>query len=208
MLMRSMFYFLVMAMAIPGAALAGEGERLLNRFLTDTKTMSAAFTQTLMSEDGRLMQQSSGTFSLQRPGRFRWDYAQPYQQQIISSGDKIYVYDVELEQVTVQDTSTTLSNTPMALMEGRLELEKSFRVEELDHRDGTWRLKLHSKQPDGDFNFIIVGVDDSGLRFLQLTDQFNQKTDIVFSDLETNIELDAARFRFEAPAGVDIFGDG
>jgi outer membrane lipoprotein carrier protein len=196
----------VIAMMMTFGVFAGEGEKLLDRFLSDTNTMSASFRQTLMSDNGFVMQESSGKFYLQRPGKFRWDYTQPYEQQIVSDGEKIFIYDVDLEQVTVQQQNNALSNTPMALMQGKVQLAESFDVEEMDNKDGVYRLKLNSKKADGDFNGIVVGVDKNGLRFLQLKDQFDQTTDIVFEDLQSNNRLQSSLFEFEPPPGVDVFG--
>lgn len=187
-------------------AIAGEGEKLLDKFLSETKSMSANFRQTLLSEDGFVMQESSGKFYLQRPGKFRWDYVQPYAQQIISDGEKVYVYDVDLQQVSVQKQQAALSNTPMALIEGRMRLAESFDVEELDNKNGIYRLKLVSKSKDTDFSGIVVGVDKTGLRFMQMKDQFEQMTDIVFDGLQLNTSLQPTLFNFEPPEGVDVFG--
>lgn len=185
---------------------AGEGERLLDKFLTQTKTMSADFSQTLRTNEGEVLQQTSGRFYLSRPGKFRWNYAEPYEQEIVSDGENIWIYDVELQQVTVQKQSSTLSNTPMALMEGKLKLAEAYAVSELDHRDGIFRLKLSSKSRDADFAELIIGVDESGMRFMQLRDQFEQTTDIVFDNLKSNIELASELFEFIPPEGVDVFG--
>ncbi len=185
--------------------LAGEGEKLLNRFLDDTQSLSARFTQTLMSDEGFVLQQSSGRFYLQRPGKFRWDYTEPYAQHIISDGDKVYVYDVDLQQVTVQPQSRAAQNTPMALMQNRKKLSEVFVVQELDQRDGVYRLKLSSRKADAEFRNVVVGVDQSGLRFLQLKDPFDQVTDIVFDEIQINPELDEQRFAFQPPPGVDVF---
>jgi outer membrane lipoprotein carrier protein len=189
-----------------GSAQAGEGERLLDKFLTDTKTMSADFVQTLRAKDGSVMKESSGRFYLQRPGKFRWDYALPYEQQIVSDGSAVWIYDVDLQQVTVQKQNTAMSNTPMALVEGRLELKQAFEVRELDNRDGVYRLELINKNKDTDFKGVVVGMDRLGLRFMQLRDQFEQTTDIVFSSLVTNPDLKPALFKFTPPPGVDVFG--
>ncbi len=205
-LKRMMLTMLLATMSI--VAHAGEGERLLEKFLSATSSMSASFKQTLMSDDGTVMQESAGEFYLQRPGKFRWDYTSPYEQQIISDGEKVYVYDVDLEQVTVQQQGAVLSNTPMALIEGRLKLAETFDVKQLDSKAGVYRLQLISKGGDSDFNGIVIGVDEQGLKFMQLKDQFNQSTDIVFSDLKSNPELGAGLFEFTPPKGVDVFSGG
>lgn len=191
----------------PFVVMAGEGERLLDKFLTDTKTMQATFVQTLRTNDGEVLQQSSGQFYLHRPGRFRWNYTLPYPQEIVSDGKFVWIYDIDLQQVTVQKKSTSLSNTPMALMEGKLKLGEAYTVSELDNRDGVYRLKLSSKSDDTDFSEIVVGVNASGLKFMQLHDQFEQTTDIVFDNLKSNLSLANTLFEFVPPEGVDIFGD-
>ncbi|MCW8922423.1 MAG: outer membrane lipoprotein chaperone LolA [Gammaproteobacteria bacterium] len=197
------FLFLI---ALPTTLLAGEGEQLLERFLTQSKTMSADFVQTLRTDDNEVLQESKGRFYLSRPGRFRWNYTEPYQQEIVSDGEQVWIYDVDLKQVTVQQQSASTNNTPMALMEGKLKLEQAYDVSELDHRDGVYRLKLSSKTDDVDFSQLIVGVDKQGMQFMQLRDQFEQTTDIVFENLELNRKLADDLFKFTPPEGVDVYG--
>lgn len=185
---------------------AGEGERMLDKFLTETQSMSSDFVQTLRTNKGEVLKESSGQFYLQRPGKFRWNYVLPYEQKIVSDGKAIWIYDVDLQQVTVQRHTSALSNTPMALVEGRLELKQAFDVREMDNRDGIYRLELVSKNKDTDFKGVVVGVDKTGLRFMQLRDQFEQTTDIVFSALHANIKLKPELFVFTPPPGVDVYG--
>lgn len=198
--------FILYSLTAATCLYAGEGERLLEKFLTQTKTMSADFSQTLRTHDGEVLQETSGKFYLDRPGKFRWNYVEPYEQEIVSDGENVWIYDVELQQVTVQKRSASFSNTPMALMEGRLNLAEVYTVSELDHRDGIYRLKLTSKNSDTDFSEIVVGVDKTGLRFMQMHDQFEQTTDIVFENLKTNASLAKELFKFIPPEGADVFG--
>ena len=195
-----------MLMMFSGLVYAGEGERLLDRFLSDTKTMTADFEQTLTARSGEVIKKSSGKFYLQRPGEFRWDYVQPYEQQIVSDGKRIWIYDVDLQQVTVQKQNTSNNATPMALVDGRIKLKQAFNVHELDNRNGIYRLVLTSKKPDSDFKDVVVGLDKNGLRFLQLHDHFDQTTDIVFSALRVNVKLKQSLFNFTPPDGADVFG--
>lgn len=182
------------------------GEQYLENFLSNTRTLKANFQQTLRTHDGEVLQETSGDFYLDRPGRFRWDYSAPYEKVIVSDGERIWIYDVDLKQVTVQKQDTTLPNTPMALLKDSFSLHKSFNVIPMDDRDGIYRLKLMSKSKNADFGEIVVGVDAKGLRFMQLHDQFEQVTDIVFSNIVTNAKLDSDTFRFVPPEGVDVFG--
>ena len=200
------YFIFLLALILPSITQAGEGEKLLERFLSQSKTMSADFVQTLRADDNEVLQESKGHFYLHRPGKFRWNYTTPYQQEIVSDGERVWIFDVDLQQVTVQNKSASLNNTPMALMEGKLKLREAYIVSELDHRDGIYRLKLSSKSKDVDFSELIVGVNKQGLQFMQLRDQFEQTTDIVFLKLELNKTLDSELFEFTPPEGVDVYG--
>lgn len=183
-----------------------KGEVFLENFLADTKTLQANFQQILRADDGEVLQQTEGKFYLNRPGKFRWNYQSPYEQIIVSDGDRIWIYDVDLEQVTVQKKEAGLPSTPMALLQNSSELHKNFTVSALDEKEGVYRLKLKSKSKESDFGEIVVGVDAQGLRFMQLHDQFEQVTDIVFSDITVNPKLAKEIFEFIPPEGVDVFG--
>jgi len=204
MLHRYLIFLLVLN--LPSITLAGEGEKLLERFFLQSKTMSADFIQTLRTDDNEVLQESKGHFYLNRPGKFRWNYSFPYEQEIVSDGERIWVFDVDLQQVTVQKKSASVNNTPMALMEGKLKLKEVYNISELDHRDGIYRLKLSSKTKDADFSELIVGVNKQGLQFMQMRDQFDQTTDIVFVKLELNKKLASDLFEFTPPEGVDVYG--
>lgn len=192
--------------AIAGDEKISRGEVYLENFLADTQTFEAAFQQTLRAHDGEIIQQAEGEFYLERPGKFRWNYQTPYEQIIVSDGKKIWIYDVDLQQVTVQKESAGLPATPMSLLEDSSTLHKNFNVSPVDEKDGVYRLKLLSKTGDSDFGEIVVGLDAKGLRFMQLHDQFEQVTDIVFSDIDTNKKLAREIFEFIPPEGVDVFG--
>jgi outer membrane lipoprotein carrier protein len=214
--MKSFLASLVLSLALFSTAVFADdnsgskkpttGEIYLEDFLANTKTLEADFQQVLRTHENEILQQTSGRFYLSRPGKFRWNYRSPSEQVIVSDGERIWIYDVELQQVTVQKQSAGLSTTPMALLENSFKLHQSFNITPLDEHDGIYRLKLVSKTKDSDFGEIIVGLDAHGLRFMQLHDQFEQVTDIVFSDISTNIKLAKEIFEFTPPEGVDVFG--
>ena len=182
------------------------GEVYLEDFLVNTLTLEASFQQVLRAQDGELLQQTAGKFYLHRPGKFRWNYQSPYEQVIVSDGERIWIHDVDLDQVTVQRQEAGLPSTPMALLQDSSKLHESFTVAALDDKEGVYRLKLNSKSKESDFGEIVIGVDAKGLRFMQLHDQFEQVTDIVFSDISINTELAKELFEFIPPEGVDVFG--
>ena len=202
--------FLVFTLFFTGAYAADKkisiGETYLENFLENTQTFEANFQQTLRAHDGEVLQQTEGEFYLNRPAKFRWNYKTPYEQIIVSDGDRIWIYDVDLQQVTVQKQTAGLPATPMALLEDSSKLHKNFHVLPLDEHDGVYRLRLQSKTKEADFGEIVIGLDDKGLRFMQLHDQFEQVTDIVFSDINTNKKLAKEIFEFIPPEGVDVFG--
>jgi outer membrane lipoprotein carrier protein len=198
-------------MLIPAATFAADkkistGEVYLEKFLAKTQTLEANFKQTLRTHEGEVLQQTEGKFYLNRPGKFRWNYKTPYEQVIVSDGERIWIYDIDLQQVTVQKQSAGLPSSPMALLQDSEKLHQSFTVSPLDEKDGVYRLKLESKSKESDFTEIVVGVDAKGLRFMQLHDQFEQVTDIVFSEIAINTHLAKEIFEFIPPEGVDVFG--
>ena len=206
-----LFFVFLMANLFAVNALAADkkasaGEVYLEKFLNKTRTIEADFTQALRTYDGEVLQETEGQFYLSRPGKFRWNYKSPYEQIIVSDGERIWIYDVELQQVTVQKQSASLPATPMALLEDSSVLHKNYNVTPLDEQGGVHRLKLVSKSAESDFTEIVVGLDADGLRFMQLHDQFEQVTDIVFSNMKTNNKLASEIFRFVPPEGVDVFG--
>jgi len=201
-----LLYFACTAPLLAEADKPSQGEIYLEKFLSKTRTLQADFNQTLRTHDGEVLQQSEGQFYLNRPGKFRWNYSAPYEQIIVSDGKRIWIYDVDLQQVTVQKQQAGLPTTPMALLEDSFKLHQSFHVSPLDEHQGVYRLKLVSKTKESDFGEIVVGLDESGLRFMQLHDQFEQVTDIVFSNIDTNTKLANDIFEFIPPEGVDVFG--
>mgnify|MGYP001812881727 FL=1 len=201
-----LLYITFTAPLLAEAVKASQGEIYLEKFLSKTRTLQADFNQTLRTHDGEVLQQSEGQFYLNRPGKFRWNYRSPYEQIIVSDGERIWIYDVDLQQVTVQKQDAGLPTTPMALLEDSFKLHQSFHVSPLDEHEGVYRLKLVSKSKESDFGEIVVGLDEQGLRFMQLHDQFEQVTDIVFSDINTNTKLADDIFEFIPPEGVDVFG--
>ncbi|MDT8282315.1 MAG: outer membrane lipoprotein chaperone LolA [Gammaproteobacteria bacterium] len=200
------FLFTIISISAFAGDKKSTGELYLENFLSNTKTFEAVFHQTLRTHKGEVLQETSGRFYLSRPGKFRWNYQSPYEQIIVSDGERLWNYDVELQQVTVQKKSVGLPGTPMALLDNSSDLYKSFTVTPLDEHDGVYRLKLQSKSKESDFGEIVVALDADGLRFMQLHDQFEQVTDIIFSASKTNENLAQDIFVFIPPDGADVFG--
>ncbi len=179
----------------------------LNRVLADTRTLSADFKQVAIDEAGRPGQPSRGTFLLATPGKFRWDYLSPYQQEIVANGDKVWFYDADLEQVTVKRIDSAIGSTPALLLTGQVNLDENFVIEDQGEREALQWIRLVPRSEDNTFKYISIGIQKNTLQAMELSDSFGQLTRITFSNLKINDPIEPKRFEFSVPAGVDIFED-
>lgn len=181
----------------------------LRAFLEGTKTLRADFSQTVIPRNGRKPQFSSGTMAVGRPHKFRWQIEKPYPQLIVGDGERVWLYDPELRQVTVKKQGTALSGSPAALLagEGLAALEKHFSLRDLGDKEGLEWLEATPKSADTGFERVRLGFAGNELRSMELVDSFGQSTSLLFSRFERNPALAATVFRFTPPAGVDVLGD-
>lgn len=184
-----------------------DGVGSLKDFFAHTNSMRAQFKQEVLDNKGRKIQEVEGTMQLQRPNKFRWDYQKPYEQQIVSDGQQVFLYDVDLEQVTIRDLSKTLGFSPAALLAGGWEAEKSFKLKNAVRKDGlTWVLAIPKNKESG-FERVILGFNGSELKKLELYDSFSHVTHISFNQVEQNPILKTETFLFTPPKGVDVVGE-
>jgi outer membrane lipoprotein carrier protein len=177
----------------------------LRNFLARANTLQANFTQVQVDEKGNPGKRSSGVFFLQRPGKFRWNYENPYNQEIVSSGNKVWFYDKDLEQVTAKKLNEAIGSTPALLLSGEVALEKNFNIEKQTIDEGLYWLKLVPKSEDSGFKYVLLGLEGDILAGMELSDNFGQLTRIYFSQVKTGIKPDPKIFEFQPPAGVDVF---
>jgi len=177
----------------------------LESFLDNAQSLSAHFKQKLVDQYGDVMQESAGTLSMQRPGKFRWDYVSPYPQNIISNGKKIWMYDSELEQVNVRPYKQ-MKSSPVNLLDNE-KLDEQFELESLIFTENQHWVRLTPKNPESDFKQMLVGLQNGKIRSMRFRDNFNQQTDIEFEELLVNPGFKDSHFEFRAPAGSDIIGD-
>lgn len=182
------------------------GDVQLKTFLKNSTTFKATFSQSLFDENGIELQFSAGIFSLKKPGQFAWDYEEPYPQSIISNGKKIWMYDSELEQVTIKPVDATLSNSSMVLLFSKSDLDKEFKIIKLDVVKGVSWLELISRKSDSEFNSILLGMKDNLVVSIKLVDGFGQTTVIKFTEISTSPSFDKNRFEFKIPKNVDVIG--
>ena len=179
----------------------------MDRFFDGLQTLSADFEQTLYDAKGNLTQTAQGRLSIQRPGRFRWDYSSPYRQLVLGDGQRLWTYDADLEQATVRPQEDALAGTPALLLSADQQPRELFSVTPMASRDdGQW-YELRPLAQDTQFNRLRLGFRDGLLTAMELVDGFDQLTVFRFSDIVRNGPLAAGLFRFVPPAGVDIIGD-
>lgn len=195
---------------VAAATTAAEGKQHAEQFLRGLESLQARFKQTLTDSVGEVVDESNGTLAIKRPNRFRWNYVEPHEQAIVSDGERIWLYDRDLEQVTVRKLDVALSSTPAMLLSGAGTLTDNFTVSEVIERAGVLWVRMQPKRNDTDFKSVALGFAGSKsqeLRFMELADKLGQTTLLEFSNLERNPALDAALFVFKVPPGADVIGD-
>ena len=180
---------------------------LVQAFFNDLDTLQADFHQEVRDGDNTLQQVSDGKVWIQRPGRFRWDYASPYRQQLVSDGERLWSYDEDLEQVTVQPIGEVLSATPAMLLGGSEPVENVFTIDTLPAEGSRQQVLLKPKSDDSNVTALLLDFTDEVISGIRAEDSFGNITTFTFSNLVRNRELDTTLFRFEPPAGVDIVGE-
>lgn len=189
------------------SAMAQSARNMLESFLQNTSTMESSFEQRLFNQRNILLQESSGTFILKRPGRFFWDYKKPYPQQIVSNAKKIWLFDSELEQVSVKSYNQLLAGAPVILLDQKKNLDVDFIVEDQGMKNKLLWVKLIPRNKDGDYSSIEVALAEGRLVRMVFVDSFEQTTIISFSNIRTNMAVDNNLFEFKPPEGADVVGD-
>ena len=212
---RSFFVFLFFV--LPLTAQAGAIEKL-KAFIAATHSAQANFTQEVLDQNGKRIQSASGVMQFQRPGKFRWAYQKPYEQLIIGDGAKFWLYDVDLNQVTVRKLDRALGSSPAALLSGSNEIERGFTLTESGSKDNLEWLQAtskgqgskdpESKDQDSSFNKILMAFNaQSELVVMELNDMFGHKTVLRFSAMQRNPKLAEKQFHFTPPKGADILSE-
>jgi len=199
--------FVILAGLVNPVWAAGAGQRL-QAALKNLDNISADFKQTLLDEDKNIVQQSRGTIALQRPGKFAWIYTEPFEQRIIGDGEELWIYDVELEQVTVKPMDAGLANAPIMILMKQSDVTQQFDVSEVGQRKFLYWVELKPHASDLEYSSIFIGLEDDSVRAMELQDQFGQSTQIVFENMRVGVVHNPATFKFVPPAGVDVFGVG
>ena len=198
----ALFFLFCFCAAVHGAAI----DRFKN-FVRNTQSARADFEQKVYDRGGKLVQESSGSFVFLRPGRFRWTYAKPVDQLIVGDGERVWIYDRDLNQVTVRRLARALGSTPAALLAGASDVEKAFELKDAGSRGGLEWLEARPRERDAGFEVVRIGFGATGIQAMELSDHFGQRTELRFANVERNAKVDAKEFRFEPPKGADVLGE-
>jgi outer membrane lipoprotein carrier protein len=203
--LASMLLATVVLAVPPLAEASGLGQ--LKAFLEGAKSGRAAFRQSVVAKDAREPQQSTGAFTFQRPGRFRWAYEKPYEQLIVGDGAKLWIYDRDLNQVIVRRQDATLGASPAALLAGDNALERNFELADAGNADGLEFVEARPRAAEAGIERVRIGFRDSLPRTMELRDTLGNVTTLTFDAFERNVKLDSAQFAFSPPKGADVVGE-
>lgn len=203
---RKLPLFVLVSIISIGSSIAGGVDRL-REFVDGAKTLRAQFSQTVLDRAGKVTNESSGTMQFSRPGKFRWEYTKPFPQLIVGDGQKLWIWDSDLNQVTVKKLSESLGSSPAALLAGSNEIERSFTLIDGGDKDGLDWLQAQPKDSNTTFESIRMGFGETGLQVMELVDSFGQKTVIRFSKVEKNPKLAVGSFKFSPPKDADLIGE-
>ena len=201
--MRCLVFALLWLPAVAGAA----GVDLLKNFVNQTTSAKARFAQMVLDRNLKQLQQATGTMQFSRPGRFRWEYDKPYEQTIVGDGSRLWIYDKDLNQVTVRKLDRALGASPAALLAGSNEIEKEYTITGIGNQEGLDWIEAVPKARDTAFERIRLGFSGATLQAMELRDQFGQVTVIRFADLERNPKLSPDAFKFTPPKGTDVISE-
>ena len=182
------------------------GRQLVDSFVEDITTFSAGFEQVLLDPDGDVLERTTGTLEISRPGKFRWSYVEPYEQWLIADGLNIWSYDVDLAQVTVKPQAEALANTPALLLGGAEDALDQFDYEGSYRETVTTWVQLAPRNTESGFMRVELGFIDDMLTRMVFFDNLDQTTLVEFNDLAENTPIDPGRFDFTAPDDVDVVG--
>jgi len=201
---RLMEMVMVMVMALVCGTVQADAVDALKAFVQDVKSGSAKFSQTVNSPDGKRSKVSSGTFEFQRPNQFRFAYLKPFEQLIVGDGQKVWIFDPDLNQASSRKMTAALGSTPAALLAGA-NLERDFTLKALAFEGGLDWVQATPKQTEGaTFQSLKIGFKGRELAALDIVDGFGQRSKLDFSAVVNNPSLSSERFRFVLPAGADL----
>lgn len=199
---------LLLATALSGTAVAGARDDL-NTFTRGLTGLDGQFTQQVYDAQGSLKESSSGQVQLAVPRLFRWEYVKPYPQLIVADGAKVWIFDPDLEQVTVRAQGVEEQSSPLAALIEPSRLDAQFVVREAGNANGLEWLSLAPRnENEASFRSARLGFRNAALAEMEVVDAVGQRTSIKFSQWARNPRFAAGTFKYVPPAGVDVIGEG
>ena len=205
--MKNIIFAMVLLLSSQSVWAISEARQRLNNFFTQVHNMKGNFVQQVYNKQEKIIDTAKGTMTLQRPGKFNWKYSSPEPQLIVSDGRNIWLYDQDLDQVTVKPLSSSVNNAPAAILMQRAIPDAQFKIEQMDDKTSGWDwFYMVPHRKSNDFEAIQLGIDPAGmLRQMVMYDHIGQKTVITFF-AKSNVHVNPNDFRFTPPAGVDVIG--
>lgn len=198
---------LLVLLFLTQSVVAADARGRLESFAHGLDALRGTFTQTTSDANGALQETSQGNLALAAPRQFRWQYEAPFPQLIVADGNDVWIYDEDLEQVTVRNQSTEESQSPLTVLVDLSQLDRDYLVKNLEDRDDLAWLGLTSRSKEPPFKRVEIGFDAHGPKRMLLEDLLGNRTEWTFSNWERNPALASDTFRFTPPAGVDLIGE-
>ncbi|AZS50774.1 outer membrane lipoprotein chaperone LolA [Entomomonas moraniae] len=206
--LRTFFITAITSLLLVNTAIAASNDQQatsqLSKLLDQSQSMTGNFTQVTLDATGTRLQETKGELALKRPGLFRWHTAAPQEQLLISDNQKLWLYDPDLMQLTIQKMDQRMSHTPALLLSGNVaEIQKNFTI----NAKTNGKLQtfiLTPKDKDSLFNSLTLTFNGNTINSMQLIDNVGQKTNIAFKDIKMNAPVAASLFKFVPPQGTDI----
>jgi outer membrane lipoprotein carrier protein len=179
----------------------------LQNFLDGLTTLTAEFSQEVMNRDLELVEAATGYVVLEKPGRFRWDYQEPFERVIVADGERVWLYEADLEQVTVRRLDAGLGETPAALLTGSVDVLERFAFLGSEADGEVLWVNLGPLSDDADFDSVRLAFAGDLLTRLELHDRLGQTTRLAFADVEQGVAVPNDVFVFDPPDGVDVIDE-
>lgn len=199
--------YVLLPFLLAAQTVSADGMASVKAFYEQAKSVRANFHQVVTDKKGRKLQEVEGEMQLLRPDKFRWDYHKPYEQQIISDGKQVWLYDTELAQVTIRTLNQSIGTSPAALLAGGADIDKTFKLTNAASKGALEWVSATPKDKESGFERILMGFNGSRIQEMSLVDNFGHRTKIVFTQVELNPVLEDKNFLFKVPKGVDVVGD-
>lgn len=202
-----MFSLVAGSLFATGHEPANSGRLALEQFANGLESFHASFEQVVLDSDGVEQDASEGELWLSRPSLFRWEYGGDFPEVIVADGERVWIYDISLEQITLRDQSGLASDSPLTLLTDLDRLDQQFEVRDLGVNESLAYVELRSIREDAEFDRVLLGIEGQELRLIAMEDAFGLRTEIRIGASVRNPQLEAQHFVFIPPQDVDIVGD-